>query len=251
MSLVGIGCLHPGGAKGATAFLWSNPAGSRASLALRSGLYDEVDTRGPCRAQSAAPDSGVAQRGLAVALLVPATPDAHKAIVPLAANNPIAWKCAMSFVYNLISPEGPSEPDTDEYPCGMAADQVSVLQWRSPIGETGGKPGNRGETGAGDPGNRGETGGGNRGQTERYTRYLEQVARTTAFVVRVFSVAIITAAGGAYVWTVFVRMYATVVAQPSGVSATASVAVAVGTVVAHCPPHGGWRRHRVVMCAFV
>jgi RHS repeat-associated protein len=67
--------------------------------------------------------------GSAAVALLPAAPSMAKALWDWATLNPVAWRCATSFVSNLFGPPGPSGVDADEYPCGRAGQMVSAGIW--------------------------------------------------------------------------------------------------------------------------
>ena len=67
--------------------------------------------------------------GSAVVALLPTAPSAVGAIYNWAWLNPIAWKCVTSFAFNLLSPLGLSEPETDECPCGTAGQMAASVVW--------------------------------------------------------------------------------------------------------------------------
>jgi hypothetical protein len=63
----------------------------------------------------------------AVSVLGPVSYPSYLAILHFSANNPITWRCATSFAFNLLSPPSPLGVDTDEYPCGRAGQMASAI----------------------------------------------------------------------------------------------------------------------------
>jgi RHS repeat-associated protein len=77
----------------------------------------------------ASPWAPVAWYGTSAAVaLLPALPSGAKAFWDWAALNPIAWRCAISFGSNVLSPPSPWV-ETDEYQCGTAGQMVSQGIW--------------------------------------------------------------------------------------------------------------------------
>jgi hypothetical protein len=64
-----------------------------------------------------------------VAVSGPVAVTGGKALSDWAWLNPIAWRRAMSFAFNLLGPLSPWQPDTDEYPCGEAGQMGSAIVW--------------------------------------------------------------------------------------------------------------------------
>ena len=89
-------------------------------------LYDAGMMASPV----ASPWAPVAWYGTSALVAVsPAVPGGIKALYGWATLNPIAWRCATSFAFNLLSPLGPYGVDTDEYPCGRAGQMASGIVW--------------------------------------------------------------------------------------------------------------------------